>query len=103
MKATAHTNHCTRFKRADVERFQIEALLQLRIPGQYYLEAAIEQKAINAVGPHSPTDAVGSLEHLTGDTRSNEILGAHQPGKTRAHDDDVDHANPFHSSAMSLR
>ena len=50
-------------KGSSVKRLQLQSLVvQLRlcggIPGQEDLEAAIEQKTINLVSPHAPTDAI---------------------------------------------
>jgi len=93
MESAPHANERPRIEPAKLERVHVEALLHLRIPGEHDLKASIEKEAVDVVGPYPTANAVGSLEHLTIDARSNEILGTRETGETSAHDDYIDHAD----------
>ena len=63
MESTAHPHERAPVEPTQLECGEIELTLRLRVGGEEHLEATVELEAVDHVGAHAPTDAVGCLEN----------------------------------------
>src|SRR6476659_2893397 len=65
-------------------------MMQLGVPGERDLEAAVEEEPVDVIGAHAPADAVGGFEHRALDAAEVQRPGARQPGEPGTDDADLD-------------
>ncbi len=85
-----------------VERADVELVVQLGELGQHDLVPAVEQEAVDDVGAHPPADVVSGFEHGARDALAGEQTGAGQSGETAAHDAHVGSRRHREQSSMAL-
>jgi hypothetical protein len=85
-----------------VERPDVELVVQLRELGEDDLIAAVEQEAVDDVGAHSAADVVAGFEHGARDALAGEQTGAGQSRETAAHDAHIGSCRHRKESPMAL-
>ena len=81
-------DQCTRVERLQVEGIHVELPLHLGIGGQGDLESAVEDEAVDDVGPDASTNAIAGLVDVDLDARLVERCRARQASEASADDCD---------------
>jgi hypothetical protein len=73
----------------EIEGFEIEQPLRIRVGREQHLEAPVEQKALDPIRAHPSSESIRGLEQKEGGAASVEMRRAREASDAAADDHDV--------------
>ena len=90
MEASVDAHERTGLEALQVELVDAKLMVRFGACGEQHLETAVEEKAVDGIGPDSTTDRIGSFEDLDVEPALVQEPRTREPGKPAANDDHVD-------------
>src|SRR5690349_21261947 len=103
MEAPVDPHERTGVEAPQVQLVDAELMVGFRACGEQHLETAVEEEAVDGLGPDSTTDRIGSFENLDVDPTVVQEPRAREPGKSPANHDHVDPSVGHHRRSWHHR